>query len=299
MRLAKGRRLEWANWTTSVMHLGLLGIASESESRTVWAFCLMLIGAISLFAWTGNVRRWRAITDTATSRIASAAQGYAEIVGKAEQPAGQLMWSRLRNLPCVWFWFRIERKGNKDRWITEEEGESDAPFLINDGSGRCMVYPSQAEVHGEHREVWQESGRRYTEITIVPGDQVYAIGEFATARPLDPRAEIEAAVGELLVQWKSDPQNLREQFDLDRNGELDLQEWALARAQARREVERTRANTPPAAPLNTLRKPRDNRLYMVSNMDPVKLARKYLTWKWVHLMLFLGGVCGGTALLVL
>ena len=79
-------RFSWANWTTSFAHVGLLGIAAEAESRPVTGICLLLIAAISLFAWAGNYRRWRLIVDTPTSSIHSAAQGYVELSGRARLP---------------------------------------------------------------------------------------------------------------------------------------------------------------------------------------------------------------------
>ncbi len=297
MLLSRGRRLEFANWTTSIFHLSLLAIAAETESALAWALCLLLIAAISLLAWAGNMRRWRAITDTATSRIGSAAQGYVELAGRAQLPPGQQLQSQLRGTPCVWFWFRIERRNGKD-WSTVEEGESETPFVIEDGSGRCLVHPAQAEVHSRSREAWREGDRRYTEITIRTADDVYAIGEFVTMRPPDPRRQLEDEIRRLIAQWKQDLPALRERFDLNRDGEIDVTEWALARAQARREAQRTQSAQAQAAVVHLLRKPADGRLYMVSNMDAAEIAGKYFRWKWVHLVIFFAALGAGTALLV-
>ena len=48
-----------------------------------------LIGISSFFAWYANLRRYRAIADTPTSRIASAPQGYVELTGKGVHPPGE------------------------------------------------------------------------------------------------------------------------------------------------------------------------------------------------------------------
>jgi hypothetical protein len=182
--------------------------------------------------------------------------------------------------------------------VTERTGESDSPFVLDDGTGKCIVHPAEAEVHARHREVWEESGRRYTELLIFPDDPLYAIGAFSTERPLDGRAAVDAEIAALLAKMKLDRNALLERFDLDRDGEIDLAEWALARQQARREVERNRAARPQAVAVHQMRKPRDGRLYMLSNIGPEDVARRYWRWKWIHLAIFFAGLGVGTGLLV-
>jgi hypothetical protein len=273
-------RLSWANWTTSFAHLGLFLVAAHVESRPVTGICLLLISAISLFAWSGNYRRSRLILDTPTSRIDSAAQGYVELAGTAKLPGGEPLISELAQVPCCWYWFKVEKKGRKDRWVHERCGESHAPFVLDDGTGKCLLYPSEAELHS------------------LPDDRLYAIGEFSTLRPLDGEPAVRAEISALVTQWKRDQSGLLERFDLDRDGEIDLREWELARRQARREVERARATRPRAPAVHVMRRPADGRLFMLSNLDPQALARRYLRWKWFHLFVFFAGLGIGTSLLV-
>lgn len=295
---APRRRLSLANWTTSFGHVALLGVAAESESRSVTAACLLLIAAISLFAWIGNYRRWRLIVDTPTSRVDSAAQGYVELAGRARWPDRPVLLAELTGGPCCWYWFRVEKKGSKDRWVLEREGESIEPFLLDDGTGQCLLYPSEAEVHSHRRKTWREGDRRYTESTILPEDRLYAIGGFSTLRPLEGEAAVQAEIAALLVRWKADQPALLERFDLDRDGEIDLQEWALARRQARREVENARLRTPRPPAVHLMRRPADGRLFMLSNLDPSSLAKRYLRWKWFHLAVFFVGLGIGSWLLL-
>ena len=280
------------------MHLVLLGIASESESSAVWGGCLLLVAVISLFAWIGNVRRWRAIVDTPTSSIDSAAQGYVELTGKALWPEGAPLLSELRQTPCCWYWFRIEKRNSKDNWVVEHEGESDAQFLLVDSSGTCIVHPAEAELHSSRRETWRAGDKRHTEMTIRPGDPLYAIGDFSTLRPLEGPAAVNAEIGRLLASWKLDPMLLRDRFDLNRDGNIDLKEWALARSQARREAKAQVVQAAAAPAVHMMRRPADHRLFLLSNMSPERLARKYLLWKWLHLTLFFVGLGIGTSLLV-
>ena len=74
-------RKSYGQLITSGAQLVLFAIGAQAESREGWVACLALIAAISLCAWMSALRRRRAITDTPTSRIASAAQGYVELSG--------------------------------------------------------------------------------------------------------------------------------------------------------------------------------------------------------------------------
>ncbi|MCA3070641.1 MAG: hypothetical protein ING77_05240 [Rhodocyclaceae bacterium] len=292
-------RFAWANWTTSFAHVSLLGIAIESESRTVAGVCLLVIAAISLLAWAGNYRRWRFIVDTPTSRIDSAAQGYVELAGAARWPGDTPLTSELAGVPCCWYWFKIERQDARDHWTQERDGESFVPFVLDDGSGQCVVHPAEAEVHSHRRKTWIEGDRRFTEVTILPDDRLYAIGAFSTHQPLDGEAAVRAAIAALIVKWKSDPPALLERFDLDRDGTIDMDEWQLARQQARREVEREREGRPlPPPAVHMMRAPQDGRLFMLSNLDPEALGRRYLHWKWLHLCAFLASLGIGCWLLL-
>jgi hypothetical protein len=66
-----------------------------------------------------------------------------------------------------------------------------------------------------------------------------------------------------LSEWKRDPTNLRERFDADRDGEVNLAEWAKAREAAQREVDRRHLETGQPAALHLLRAPADGRPYLV------------------------------------
>lgn len=289
------RRLEATNWTVGIGHIGLLTVAAESESRIAWAVCLWLVGAISFFAWMGNVRRHQSIAGTPTSRVASAAQGYVELEGTGRNLPDLPLLTRLRQRPCLWYQFDVQRKTGK-HWRSVESGRSDAPFLLVDATGPCMIQPDRAEVIASHAASWTQGDRRYSERWIEPEDTVYAIGHFASVGGRNALIDEQAAVRQLLADWKNDPARLRDRFDLDANGEVDMAEWALARRQARREVERHAHEKRQEAPMHVMTRPPDGRLFLVSNLEPSKLARRYSIWAWVQGTLFLAGIGAGTAL---
>ena len=73
----------YGRFITSGAHLLLLVAGLRIATRPGWIFCLAAITVISLFVWTVDFRRTRAVADTPTSRVASAPQGYVELFGRA------------------------------------------------------------------------------------------------------------------------------------------------------------------------------------------------------------------------
>jgi hypothetical protein len=284
-------RKSYGQLITSGAQLLLLLIGLETESREGWIACLALIALISLFAWISTLRRRRAITDTPTSRIASAAQGYVELTGDGRPLDHPPLLSHLTRLPCLWYRFVVEEKtGNDDKWKTVERGESEVPFLIDDGSGRCVVDVEGAEILTRHKETWTEGRYRNTEWKLLINDQVYALGEFKTlgggSIDLDAGQDLNA----LLAEWKKNKADLLKRFDLNGDGELDMQEWGLARQAARREVTKLHREARNESDVHTLSCPRNGRHYLLSNLDPNKLARRYLLWAVFHVVVFLAAL---------
>jgi hypothetical protein len=266
--------------------LGLLALGARLEDRLGWLIVLTLVAALSLWAWTAMFRRYRAVGDTPTSQVASAAQGYVELSGRAQHPPDAKTLAPLSGRECCWYQYRRERRGAKNKWVTEEEGESAAAFRLRDSTGACVVDPDGAEVVAGHKQTWIEGDRRFTEWWIADGDPLYALGEFRTLAAAGDPAERGNDVGVLLAEWKRDRPQLLQRFDLDRDGEISFKEWALARAQAKRQVERAHAELAAVPPIDVLGCPRDGRLYLLSNLDPLRLTRRFALWAWAHLAAF-------------
>ena len=277
---------------TSAGHLILLFVGARIGTPGGWLFVLTLIAAISLLLWTLNFRRSRAISDTPTSRVASAPQGYVELHGDGRMHAGHALNAPLTGDACVWYRYRVEEKAGKD-WRTVERGVSDATFLLDDGTGMAVIDPEWAEVTTSRRRRWTEGRRRYTQWLLKPGERLYAIGEFVTVGGANSRLDHGSDVNALLAEWKADQPALRRRFDLDGNGEIDLKEWELARRAAARDVARRHNEIRSQAGTHVLRKPPDGRLFLLSNLDPDKLARRYALWTGLQLFIALGA--GGTA----
>jgi hypothetical protein len=262
--------------------LGLAILGIQLHSRHGWLVVLPLIAALSLWAWTSMFRRYRAVGDTPTSQIASAAQGYVEFYGRAQYRPEAKPRAPLSGRECCWYRYRRERRTSDNKWILEGQGQSVAAFLLRDATGTCVVDPDYAEIVTTHVQTWREEDFRLTEWWIADGDPLYALGEFRTLRAADPRNDL----GAVLADWKRDRSQLLQRFDLDRNGEISFQEWALARAAAKRQVERRQTELAAVPPVDVLVAPRDGRLYLLSNFDPRKLTRRFVLGAWAHLAAF-------------
>lgn len=286
-------RRQYAILITSGTQLALLALGAQIDDPVGWALVLTAIAAISFAAWIGAYRRWRAIADTPTSQVASAAQGYTELSGRAANHQGARLQARLSGLPCCWYRYRVQkRRADRKGWTTVEEGESSESFLLRDATGECVVDPEGAEVLPAADSTWTQGDRRYTEWLVREGDPLYALGDFVTVGGAGETLDRRGDLGELLSEWKHDRAQLLARFDLDRDGELSFREWRLARAQAKREVDRAHAALQAVPGVDCLRKPADGRLFLLSNLDPDKLTRKYYAWAWIHLAVFFGGVVG-------
>ncbi|MGH8671047.1 MAG: hypothetical protein ACREUA_03270 [Burkholderiales bacterium] len=264
----------------------LLWLAFELHTRQTWLLALALMALLSFGAWVLAYRRYRGMADTPTSRIASAAQGYVELRGRCIFHEGETLFSKLSLTPCAWFRYRIERRSRNNEWSVVESGESDATFELVDDSGQCVIDPDGAQVITHHKRVWSEGEQRFTEYLLLADDALYAIGDFNTVgghnADLDPEADLKV----LLAEWKADKSALLERFDLDGSGEIDLKEWQLARLAAKRAVETQHVAIRLQDGVHVLRRPRD-RLFLLSNLSPGQLLRRFRLWSTFHILVFL------------
>jgi hypothetical protein len=281
----------YANQITSAGHLGLLFVGAHIGTKAGWLAVLMLIGALSLALWVLNYRRARAVGDTPTSRIASAPQGYVELAGLARPFPGDRLLCPVSQIHCVWYHYIIEEKRG-DKWRTVREEVSSDSFLIDDGSGQAVVDPDFAEILATDKRRWQTPHQRFTEWLIIPGQKLYVIGAFSTEGGQSSQLDAAADLRALLDKWKADKAELKRRFDLDGNGEIDLKEWELAVRAARREVVRQHREIRNQPGIHVVRKPRDGRHFLISNLDPDALARRYSRWTVIQLAIaLLAGAC--------
>jgi hypothetical protein len=198
----------------------------------------------------------------------------------------------------VWWRFRVQRRsgpasGSRRRaqWHTVQSGRSDQPFLLDDGTGECIVQPAGAEVLTAETTTWygatpwptEAPGRRvpfgeqeykYCEERIYEHEQVHVLGQFRTHSGAghDTRA---AEIAALLAQWKQDQADLARRFDTDRDGEVSIEEWQRAHEEARHAVTQRRLEQPVQQALHVVGRPDDHQLFLIAAYPEKQLARRY------------------------
>jgi hypothetical protein len=120
------------------------------------------------------------------------------------------------------------------------------------------------------------------------GRNLYALGEFTTIGGANSMLSLREDVNALLASWKENPADLHRRFDLNRDGEIDLKEWELARRLAKSTVEKEHRNIRAQPGVHMLRAPQDGRLFLLSPLSPQSLRRRYLLWSVFHLAVCLG-----------
>lgn len=268
-------------------------LCSHANNLRVYAYVLPVVATMAFVAWLLSMKRVLAVSATPTSRIASAAQGYVELTGRALAHPGGALRSPYTGLPCVWFRYVIQEKSRDGKWRQVESGRSDDSFLLDDGSGQCLVDPENAEVLARRAETNMKGmDYRCIESLILPGERLCAIGEFVTIGGANADLNLDRDVGELLAAWKKDKRALLARFDLDKDGQISEKEWMLARSQARRDIRKTHNEIRAQPGTHLLQQPRDGRVFLITNLDPRQLKRRYTIWAWVHLTVLLGSIAG-------
>ena len=251
-----------------------------------WVLCLVVTVVASIALRTGLNGFWRLrlVADTPTARIRSAPQGYVELSGQA-LPHRSPLGAVLTGLPCLWYRFKIEERrgsGKNRRWATVESGEASSPFLLQDGTGCCLVEPAGAELHCRAKNIWHGSHRRaprpqsrswfqfggrfrLTEERIHEHDPVYLLGRLQTPRR-DAR-DRERTARNLLSAWKQDPERMAG-FDRDGDGEVSLAEWEQARKTAYDTAEQAESRLQAEPSLSRVTDTSDpRRPFLISTLD--------------------------------
>lgn len=263
-----------------------LAVAWIVGTPAFWTAILVLTPVASALAWHRTFQQERAILDTPTSKVASAAQGYVELFGQSKQLNAQPVVSRLTGLPCLWFKYTVEQRMH-GRWWRIDSGVSEAAFALNDDSGTCIIHPAHAEIVTSRTDHWTKGEYRFSESLLLPQDKLYVLGELCTTGGAHATLDDSREMGELLGEWKRNQPELRARFDLNSDGSLDSTEWSLARQAALREV-RSRHRQLQARPgSKSVRRPLDGRAFVISNLPPERLARRLTRWKHIHQACFL------------
>lgn len=282
-----------------------------------WPVVFLIWGAASvafLAVWHFYTRL-RLVEDTPKSLIRSAAQGYVELAGTSRLMSGEPIVAPLSGVRCIWWSYSIEQMtgSRRSRWETMKHEVSGELFLIEDDTGRCVVDPDKAEVYPSAKDVWYgdspmpeggpklgsfalASRYRYTESRIQDGDPLYALGYFHTQGP--PSAgDIDDEVRQQLAAWKRDQPWLMQHFDTNHDGQIDQQEWEVARQEARRLVLEQERDNLKRPPVNVLSRAPDGRDFILSTLPQKNLETRLRLYAIACLLAFFCAGAGGSYLL--
>jgi hypothetical protein len=275
----------------------------SGDLRFKFFLLLLVLGCVAAYSFWYAFKAWREnrlVADTPASRIRSAAQGYVELSGRAlPVPKGQTH-APLTGLQCTWWRYKIyDTKARRGSVGTIDSGTSESPFILDDGTGQCLVDPCGAEVFPRAKTVWYgdsewplvripdaqgffgklidaliPNGRyRYTEYRLEPHERVCALGVYRSSGAVSVESPDNLAA-ELLHEWKKDQKTLLARFDRNHDGVLDADEWDQARKASHQQALDGMMAQPPQPPgMSVLSKPEDGRAFLLSASDGDSLAR--------------------------
>lgn len=259
------------------------------------------IGAvICLLAALRMFHRARLIEDMPTSKIRSCPQGYVELHGTAKWMEGPEIRAPLSDQPCVWYAYTVEEyvRHSKQKWRSVDSGVSDELFILEDDTGTCLIDPDGANVTPSSSNTWYGSKRltpaihtspldilsgaifqsgkkyRYTEQRIDQYEFLYAIGEYKSLGTGE-EGDLKNAVKLYLRELKKDKDKLAT-YDLNRDGQIDIEEWEQARLDAKKVVIEQRLSNPLPKRMHVLGRPRTNKYqpFLLSSKSETHMSRK-------------------------
>ena len=275
---------------------------AHPASRSGWEWLLDLAAAAGggfLIRYGFRLlRKKNLIENIPSSPIRSVAMGLAEI--KGHSPATATMMAPLSGKPCHYFRYRVEEERNRGKsreWVTVDQGESNAPFSVEDPTARILVNPDGADIllqrdyeRIDRGEGWFGKRRRHREWRIDPADFVYVIGTVSKLR--DRIAERRSSLQEELRQLKKNPEAVK-RFDRNGDRQLDEAEWAVAVGSVKDELLRKELAEPPAGAAEDLVVGAGDLepIFVISDRDEKSVAAS-MGWK-----AFGAVICGGVAAL--
>ncbi len=259
---------------------------------------LFIFFCFLIFKIYKTYHRYRFISDTATSKIASAAQGYVELKGLGEMMPGIELVSPFSHRRCLWYQCIVEKRnttGKYTGWSEQTNETSEDIFLLKDNTSECLIIPEGAFVIPSEENFWYGSSShdksrgplkswlmsryigfgsyRFTEKLITVADPLYAIGLFKSVEKNSELNNLSKQVNNLVDQWKKNPLKYLKKYDVDNNGKIQKQEWKLIRQSAIAKIRENQQQTFIHILKNTIEK---NQPFIISALSEKQLLiRKF------------------------
>ncbi|NOT14989.1 MAG: hypothetical protein HOP21_05305 [Methylotenera sp.] len=250
-----------------------------------WGWLLSTAMATSLFAALFNYWRLLKITEAPISTIAAAAQGYIELHGTAF--TSKPLHTPYHGISCVWYRaFVYVNQAN--RWQKKPEdyrlieyAESKDVFQLKDATGECSVNPKGAEIIYAQQRTSYKNNHRYIEEFLPAGKALYVLGQLDTRDEFADQKAIQQEVSTILTDLKKRPQYMLNRYDQNRNGQIDMDEWQLARQDAMQQAQAKLSMKAHTGDF-MLAKPNDHHLFLISAKSPDALSTSYRHWAIAH-----------------
>jgi len=267
-----------------LLHLNL-------AQKGTWVFLLGVAFFASALAAFFNYSRLLKITEAPISTIAAAAQGYVEMHGISSTPSP--LKTPYHGIPCVWYraWAYASRADSAfskqpiDSRLLEYV-ESDHLFQLRDETGVCMVDPKGAEIIFAEQRTFFKNEHRYVEEYLPAGRSIYVLGQLDTRHDHFDKNIINQDIRASLADLKLSPQKLLNRYDHNRNGQIDMDEWEVARQDVSKHIHAKHAMKAHTGSF-TLAKPADAHLFLISAKSPQELVASYRHWAIVHLLMLI------------
>ncbi|MEJ2479000.1 MAG: GIDE domain-containing protein [Acidihalobacter sp.] len=277
--------------------IAIAGILVVVAVVIVFFIVYSLANIFGLFrGFSKSLARGRSFEDIPTSAIRSAPQGWVELEGVANAADGAVLHSPLTGDACVWYHIRVTQGD-----YTLRDESSNAPFLVNDGTGECVVDPKGAEIEVRDKAMWsgqtpEPTSRprkgssvstltRYTyfEQLIRPGERLTVQGRFVSDDPF--QVSLPDLIRETVSKWKRDPK-IRERFDADANGTLDASEFSELRVQAIQHAGEAYGGRAEQPPINRLvADSQGGRPVVITSLQQKEFSKRTTVKAWARVLI--------------
>ncbi|MBI5787488.1 MAG: hypothetical protein HZA78_01340 [Candidatus Schekmanbacteria bacterium] len=206
----------------------------------------------------------RLIEDTPTSRLKSMSIGLVEVKGQV-RPAFQIE-TPFNHTPCCYYRYRVQeyRRNSKGRghWVVILEGDSHQySFFLEDESGAALILPKNAEFDLAWNKVYESGSMlsappphiveflltkdikvqgwifsktiKVEEAHLFENQPLYILGyanSWKLGKDSGEAKQIKYFIwNKELVNLKKDMKRLFREFDLNKDGKIDADEWEIAK----------------------------------------------------------------------